>query len=405
MSRESSDARALIVALTLTTVVQALVSMAVFTPAVLAPAAQAEIGVAASSIGIFIALVFLTAAITAPLAGGRVVRSGPVRVSQQCLLWAGAGIALFASSIPVVIACGALAMGMGYGPATPASSAILATRTPRRLRNVIISIRQSGVTLGGAIAGLAVPALIVAYGWRIAALVVAGLCVLLAVVLQAVRELYDGERTEVRHPGHSSHMVMLRMVFRHPELREGALASFTYSGTQMCFGSYLVVFLTERAGMGLVQAGAVYSAAMMGGIVGRLGWGAVADYFDGARTVLGMLGITMALCAFASTQVSPQWPYAATVALCVVFGASAFGWNGLYVAELARIAPGGNVALATGAALTFTFLGILVMPTVFWLIIALTDSYALAFMVVGIVALAGGLLFFRKHPPRGAAEE
>ena len=403
MSQRWTDARGLIVALALTTLAQTLVSMAIFAPAVLAPAAQAEIGVAASAVGIFISIVFVTAAFSAPLGGGQVVRYGPVRVSQYSLLWAAGGIALFATAVPFVIVCGALAMGLGYGPVTPASSAMLSSRTPGRLRNLIMSIRQSGVTLGGAIAGALLPGLSIAYGWRTSAFVVAALCAVFAVLLQTVRERYDGDRTDVRRPEHGSHWKLFRTVLRHAELRQIALSSFTYSGAQMCFGSFLVVFLTERAGIRFVEAGAAYSAAMIGGIVGRLLWGALADYFNCARLLLGVLGVTMALCAFTITQVSPQWPYAAVVVLCVIFGASAFGWNGLYVAEIARIAPGGSVALATGATITFTFLGTVATPVVFWLVLALTDSYALAFTLVGTVALAGGLLYFREHDAQPAA--
>ena len=398
----SGDGRALVLALALTTLAQALVSMAVFAPSVLAPAAQAEIGVAATSVGIFTALVFVGAAFASPLAGGRVVRDGPLRVNQQSLLWAGAGIAVFASAAPLVLACGALAIGMGYGALTPAGSAVLSRRSPPRLRNVIMSIRQSGVTLGGALTGVLLPPLIVSHGWRAAAFTVAVLCVLFAIVLQTVRERYDAERTDVHHPGHSSYIVMLRMVFRHAELREGTLTSFTYSGAQMCCGSFLVVFLTERAGMGLVQAGTVYSIAMIAGIVGRLSWGALADLLDRPRLVLGSIGVITAGCSFAAALVTPQWPYAAIVALCVAFGASAFGWNGLYVAEIARIAAGADVALATGAALMFTYVGIVVMPVVFWLLVTLTGGYAASFMLVGASALAGGVVFLRRHGSRPA---
>ena len=396
MSQRPTGVRELVIALTLATLAQTLISMAVYAPAVLAPVAQAEIGVTANSIGIFTALIFVAAAFAAPLGGARVVRCGPVRVSQHCLLWAAAGMALFVSAIPLVIVAGALAIGMGYGPATPASSAMLSRHAPDRLRNVIMSIRQSGVTLGGALAGLLMPVLSIAYGWRTAALVVAALCVLCALLLQAVRERYDDERTGVRQEGHGSHLFLLRMVFKQAELRQGAFTSFTYAGAQMCFGSFLVVFLTERAGMSLIDAGAAYSAAMLAGIAGRMVWGGLADYFDNARLVLGMLGVTMALCAFAITLVSPQWPYAAVIALCVACGASAFGWNGVYIAEVARITSGENVALATGAVITFNFLGIVIAPVLFWLMVLVSGSYTPAFVLIGVVTLAGSLPYFRK---------
>lgn len=395
--------RALIVPITFTTIVQALASMTVFTPAVLAPVAQDEIGVTASAIGVFTALIYIAATLSAPLGGALVARHGPVRVSQHSLLWSGAGLALFASAVPVVIAAGALLIGVGYGPVTPASSTILVKRAPDRLRNLIMSIRQTGVPLGGAFAGALVPVLIVACGWRAAALVIAVSCALLAITLQPLREQYDGERVSTRRPAHGSHLASLRMVFGHDKLRQTTLASFTYSGIQMCLGSYLVVFLTERAGLSLVNAGAAFSAAMIGGIVGRVLWGAIADYLFSARITLGWLGVIMALCAFTITQVTPVWPYPAVVALCVVFGGSAFGWNGVFIAEVARVAPEGQVAQATGAVLGFTYFGVVLMPFLFWLIVAASSSYALAFVVVGMLTLAAGMSYFFVRPtPRAA---
>ena len=393
----------LVVAVALTTAVQALVSMAVFTPAVLAPVAQQEIGIDASAIGIFTALIYIVATLSAPLAGAVVARNGPLRVSQHSLLWSGAGLALFASAVPVMIAAGALLIGVGYGPATPASSAILVKRVPDRLRNLIMSIRQSGVPLGGALSGVLVPVLIVACGWRATVLVIAAACALLAITLQPLREQYDGERDSTRRPAHGSHLASLRMVFGHDNLRQTALSSVTYSGIQMCLGSYLVVFLTQRAGMSLVNAGAAFSAAMISGVIGRVLWGAVADYLFSARITLGCLGVIMALCAFTITQMTPVWPFAAVVALCIVFGGSALGWNGVFIAELARIAPEGQVAQATGAVLGVTYFGVVLMPFLFWLIVAASSSYALAFAVVGVLTLAAGMSYFFVRPaPRAA---
>ncbi len=394
--------RALIVATALTTAVQALVSTTVFTPAVLAPSAQGEIGVSASAIGIFTALAYLAATFSAPLGGALVARHGPLRVSQLSLLWSGAGLALFASAAPPVIAAGALLIGIGYGPVTPASSNILIKRVPDHLRNLMISIRQTGVPLGGALAGALAPALTVAWSWRAAALIVAAMCIAFAALIQPLREQYDGERDATRHAARSSYLVLLRMVFAHKDLRKIALTSIVYSGIQMCFGSYLVLFLTERAGLSVVSAGAAFSTAMVSGIFGRVLWGAAADYLFSARVALGTLGIIMALCAFAITLVSPQWPYAAVVVLCVVFGASAIGWNGVFIAELARVAPEGQVAQATGAVLGLTYFGVVLMPFLFWVIVAATSSYAIAFALAGAVTLAAGLSYFRKAGPLAA---
>jgi hypothetical protein len=75
--------------------------------------------------------------------------------------------------------------------------------------------------------------------------------------------------------------------------------------------------------------------------------------------------------------------------VAVVYGATAIGWNGVYLAEVARIVPPGQAASATGGTLAMTYLGVVVLPVAFWALVAITGSYALAF------AAAGGLTLWR----------
>lgn len=390
--------RELAFALTLTVLVQALVSATVYAPAILAPAAQSDTGLAASSIGIFTAMIYAMAALSAPVGGTFIARHGALRVSQYCLLLSGGGLALCAIAHPVALAVGAVIIGCGYGPVTPASSEILAARTPVRARNLVISIRQTGVPVGGALAGVLVPVLLLNFGWKAAVLATAVCNIVFALSLQAVRGRYDSGRHAAPRTSRPSLISLLRMVFAHAELRQGAFASFAFAGIQMCFASFLVVFLTERAEVTLVNAGFALSIAMIGGIIGRVLWSVVADTIGSARTVLGALGTVMALSAFAMSQVTPEWPLSAIIALCAVFGATAVGWNGVYVAEIARIAPGGNVALATGAALALTYLGVVVAPFGFWLTVALSGSYTPGFILIGVATLVAALSYFRNVP-------
>ena len=71
------------------------------------------------------------------------------------------------------VGLGALVMGTGYGPVTPSSSAILVDRTPENRRAFVFSLKQTGVPIGGALAGAIIPALILAIGWK-AAMVAVG---------------------------------------------------------------------------------------------------------------------------------------------------------------------------------------------------------------------------------------
>ncbi len=389
--------KSLTIALLATLACQSLASVAVFTPAVLAPVASGDIGVAATAIGVFSAIIYLLASLSAPIGGTFVSRYGAVRVSQFAMVLTGAGLALCTLAHPAAVIAGAVLIGMGYGPITPASSVLLIERTPDRLRNLIMSIRQTGVPVGGALAGAVVPWLVISVGWRGAVLAMSGLILLLVVALQAIRADYDQARvmTAARRPPLAS---MYRMVMNHEELRRVSLASFTYSGVQMCFASYLVVFLAENIGFSVIDAGVALSAAMIAGIAGRLLWGLAADWCGNARAILALLGGVMTVCALLMALVTQAWPFGAVLLVCAVYGASVIGWNGVYIAEIARVAPEGNVAIATGASLAVTYLGAVVSPFLFWLIVSQTGSYAAAFGLAALATLAAAVTLMRKPP-------
>ena len=70
-------------------------------------------------------------------------------------------------------ALGGVMVGLGYGPMTPASTHMLARVTTPTSRPFVFSLKQTSVPFGGALAGLLLPTLQGALGWRGAAIVVA----------------------------------------------------------------------------------------------------------------------------------------------------------------------------------------------------------------------------------------
>ena len=381
--------------LIVTMAIQALVSLVVYTPPVLAPVAQTEIGLPASAVGIVTALIYLAATFTAFSAGNLINRFGAMRASQLSLVFCSAGVALMASANAWLVALGALVIGTGYGVVTPSSSAILAERTPEGMRAFIFSLKQTGVPIGGALAGALIPLLIVGFGWKQAALIAGLLCLMLGIAVQPYRAGVDLAPHAPRPAAPVHFLEPFRLVMSHPRLRELALASFSYSGMQMCMGSFLVVFLADRLGLTLSGAGAALSIAMVAGSVGRILWGIVADNWMTPRKVLGGLGAIMAASAFVTALMAPNWPYAVILLVSFVYGASAIGWNGVYLSEVVRMAPPGRAGSATGASLAMTYAGVVFLPTLFWAIVHLSGSYAAAFVAAGVLTLWRGVLFLR----------
>lgn len=376
----------LVAAVAVTLAVQSLTAMALAVPSVLAPVAAGDFDVAPSAVGRWVGFSYMVA-MFAGLAGGTFVgRYGPARMLQVAVLGVALGLAIGAGAhLALLLLCGAL-LGAAHGLVNPASSAILAVASPSRIRSMVFSIKQTGVPLGGAVAGILVPGLLLWMSWQAVVLALAlGASALLAVVAP-YRRVYDSMRRPER-----LHILAFAApvaeVWANRPIRELGVASAVYSSVQISFITYLVSYLKLELGYSLLAAGLVFSAAQISGALGRVLWGAVADHVFKPRSVLAALGLVMALCGFAVASFTAAWSAAAVLTVCALYGATAVGWNGVFLAEVARLAPEGRVAFLTGGTQFFTFAGVLIGPPLFGAIVSLTGSYGAGFVATAVLPL------------------
>jgi MFS family permease len=276
-----------IASLLVTLAVQIQASLVVFTPPILAPIAQVDVGVNAASVGLVIALIYLSSVPSALFSGLLINRLGAIRVSQLCVLCASLGVVLMSTGNLFLIVLGALIVGLGYGAVTPSSSTVLADQAPANMRSLIFSIKQTGVPIGGAIAGALVPYLMYAFGWKEAAIIVGLIGLAVISFAQFIQKKVDSKSLNAPSEVQSlSLLEPLRLVFSHRKLRELAVSSFAFSGMQMSLGSYLVVMLTEQAQLTVSLAGSALSIAMIAGAIARLFWGVLADYGFSPRSCI-----------------------------------------------------------------------------------------------------------------------
>ena len=397
MAEEDGEAQGIAYPLAITFAIQTLVAFAVYSAPVMAPVAGPALGYPASVVGYYIAGSYFGSMISSAAAGGWVARFGPIRVSQMALSLCFGGLCLAASGVPALVMLGGLVVGLGYGPTTPASSAIL-VRTPPAYFSLIFSIKQTGVPAGGALAGALVPGLILAIGWQGGAVAIGAACLLLAFAIGMVRSDYDTDLDPRAPVSLLSAFAPVRMVLADRRLRQMCVASFVYGGVQITLVTYLVTFLVESFGLTLVMAGLVMAAAQLSSVVGRVLWGVLADRALTRRTMLGLLGIGMGASALAALLSGPEWPRWVLFAYASIFGATAVGWNGVFLAEIARLAPEGRASAATGGSLFFTFLGVVVTPPLFNLALALAGTYSAAYAAFALPALAVGVWLLARIP-------
>jgi MFS family permease len=387
------------------TAIQSFATMTLLVAPVLGPSLAADVGFEPSWIGAFSSLTFLGGSAVSFVSGALIRRYGAIRSCQAGLLVAVVGLLLLGSGwLPLMLAA-AFLVGVGYGPTTPAGSQVLARVTPARYRGLVFSIKQAGVPLGGFMTGLIAPWIAVRWGWEAALAAIAGAVALTALASHPLRRAFDADR-DPRHPiSAAATLRAMHLVLAHPGLRRMSAMSFAFAATQNCVFAFLVTFLVAGLGYDLVAAGLVYAAMQGAGIGARVLWGWVADLLGRARALLAVLGFGSAVFLLALASASAAWPFWLLCAVAALVGITASGWNGVYLAEVARIAPD-SVSSSTGGTLVFTYLGVVAGPALFTLAIELTGDYGSGFHMAAALAAAGGaamLVGGRDGPAPAAA--
>ncbi len=195
----------------------------------------------------------------------------------------------------------------------------------------------------------------------------------------------------------------VRFVAAHRVLFTLATCSFVFSAVQVCVTSYSVTFLTHDLRWTLVAAGGALAVAQVAGVVGRIAWGVVADRHGDARPVLLALAVAMALCGLIAAAVfDTTSAHVGVIALLAVYGASAIGWNGVFLATIARVVPIGQAAQATSGSLFFTYFGVVVGPPIFGLVASWAGGLGIAFAALALPlagAVARALALASAAPP------
>lgn len=379
------------VILAFATLAQTLVTMSAVVPSAISPALAQSLGVHAGLIGYQIALVYGAAMVTSSVGGLWVRRWGACRISQVALAFCAGGALLAMISSLAALAAGSLFIGLGYGLTNPSSSHLLGKRASPENRNLIFSIKQTGVPLGGIAAGLIAPPLAVFFGQRWPFAVTAVALLMLMVLLQPLRPAWDDDRDPhvrvIRSP-----FADLRSLWRAPVLRWLSVAAFCLAAIQLCLTSFAVALLVEDLGFGLIMAGTVLSTIQVAGFVGRIAWGGLADRLGNGLSVLGGIACVTTAGALATGALVAGVERGIVYAVLIGFGFAAIGWNGVFLAEIARGSAPLPTSSATGAALVFTFAGVLAGPPAFTLLQGVTGSFAATFGWMAALPAAGFFL-------------
>lgn len=281
-----------------------------------------------------------------------------------------------------------VSLGLGYGMLTPSASNLLLRFTPAARRNLIFSLKQTGVPLGGIGAALITPAVAVHLGWQWAIVGNSVLLYGLVLVLERARPHWDTDR-DPRAPIGGNPFSGVVYIWQQPVLRLLALSGGFFVIVQFAITTFTVILFNEQLGWSLIVAGFVLTASQIGGVAGRIFWGWMADRTGDAFGSLIVLGGVMLLSSLLCAWLRPEWPVLLACLLFFVMGSTASGWNGAFLAEVARLVPKESISPATGGALVYVNSGKAIGPILCANVSLLTGDYTLTFALLALPAAAG----------------
>lgn len=374
-----------------TTIAQVASIMGVAVFPVIAPRLAAEMGVEPALIGYQVSLTYGAAMVAAPFMSATIARWGACRATQVGLGFSAFGLMLALTSNLWALVVTSILFGVALSVLVPASAHLLFRFCPPENRNLLFSLKQTGVPLAWTLMALTAPAITMAFGWRWALVLVLAVVLGTLVPLQRVRASWDDDRNP-RASSRARPFEGLALTWRYPGLRWLAMASFFLSFVQLCLGAFAVTMLVDEAGYTLVAAGVMLSLVQASGVGGRILWGWLGDRTRDSPGVLAKISMIMTACCVLVAFVTPETPAWLTALVFMTFGATAVGWNGVFMAEVARCSPRGLVSVATGGAMVWNFAGILIGPAAFATVYARVGSYAWTYGLLALVAAAGCVL-------------
>jgi MFS family permease len=342
-----------------------------FLTASLAPRIRLDFAFGKSSLGLAVALFYVVSALWSVPAGRLVDRIGAdwgFRLSAAATVASCLSIVALAHSA-VSLTLLLLLGGVGNALGGPTVSALLRREVAVHRQGLAFGAQQAGAPVGALLAGLALPAIAIPFGWRWAFAVAAGVAVVAVVCAPSVESTASPRAAGGRRPRGFSSVHTL------------ALAAVLASAAGVGFVSFLVTYSVD-SGISETAAGFLLAGVSLMATLSRISFGHFAD--RAALDPLRPVAIMLALSAPGFLLLAIGEP--AVIALAaLVAGGLGWAWPGgvtLAVVQRSPEAP----AWAVGVMMTGLFVGAVGGPLLTGFL-AEHDEFTLAWIACAAFAL------------------
>lgn len=339
---------------------------------------QEELGITETAVGAIGTVLFLSASVTATPAGRLVERVGSglaLRVGVAICGLSAAAVGVLAHAwwqlaVPMAV------VGFGMALIDTGGARAFADRVRPERQGVAFGLKEASIPTASMLAGLSLPTLAAALGWRatyVGALVVAGLVLLLV----PSRRALAGESRPVtgKPPARVASAGVVRF----------AIGVGMGTGAATAATTFLVPGVVAQ-GISNTYAGLLLALASLAGVGMRVATGWWADR-EGAQPVV-VLASLLGAGAVGAALLAAGLAAPLVVAGAVVVIGAGWGWTGLAFLAVVRANPG-SAAAAAGVVLTGLGAGGALGPLLFGLLVD-GASFSTAWVVVAAVMAVGG---------------
>jgi MFS family permease len=343
---------------------------------------QRDLGFDRTRLGLCISAYFLVSSLASAPLGPYLEGVGPsagMRAAALLSLVVLLGIAATAGSW-VHLALFLAGSGLANALAQVSSNLALANSVPLRRQGIAFGFKQAAVPLASVLAGVALPAIGLVFGWRWA---FAGMA-----AAAAAGAVWRPRLARAARSGRP------RRIPRHATLLLLAAAGALGGGIGNALAGFTVDAAVTAAGMGQGTAGTLLAVGSAVAIAARLAWGYLADLRGTAGFVLLASVMLAGSAGFALLALSGGSTPLFVTGLMIGF-AGGWGWQGLIyyvVVRSNRDSPGAATALV----LSGVYFGTIVEPSVIGHI-ASTWSYQTAWWLsAGMMAAASAVVLLSR---------
>ena len=260
--------------------------------------------------------------------------------------------------------------GASYGMINPIASKGLTLWFDHTFRATAFGIRQMGVTAGGAVAGVLLIYLAQARSWHTAVLVVGFTAISMGIIgLLFYKDVPVDTNLSVRK-GPKQKTGLLELMKNRNLMSASVMMAFLGLG-QSSISAFWVLFLKEHLNFTPMLAGTFLAVTMVSGGAGRIVWGIISDrIFEGRRLPVMKIVCAMAIAGTLATCFwSPGLPLYLSFFVAAILGFSFLGYQGVAVVIMVEACDPESAGRATGIGVTIAWVGMVLGPVLFGIII------------------------------------